>query len=167
MQWLQATGTILSGSPKSIVRRVLEPKGVSRVDSYTGKEGSWREWSFQFRVAVKAMESSTVEILTKVEQDDKAHEVNDLELEYSELDVKKLAGELFDVLCLCLKGEPLVLVQSVVSMNGFEAWGKLYRRYNPITPASALQAMIFVMVSSKATDSKDVPSEIEKWKLRY
>ena len=94
---------------------------MSRVDAYTGKDGSWREWSFQFRVAVKAMEASTAEILGKVEQDDKAHDITDLELEYSELDIKNIAGELYDVLCLCLKGDPLVLVQSVISMTGFEA----------------------------------------------
>ena len=49
---LQATGTTLGDGQKSSARRVLEPKGVSRVDTYIGKDGSWREWSFQFRVAI-------------------------------------------------------------------------------------------------------------------
>ena len=60
------------------------------------------------------------------------------------------------------ESDPLVLVQSVTSMNGFEAWGKLHRRYNPVTPARALQAMIFVMVPSKVKDPKEIPAEIEK-----
>ena len=56
---LQATGGTLGGASKNKNKRVLEPKGVSRLDAYTGKDGTWREWSFQFRVAIKAMEAST------------------------------------------------------------------------------------------------------------
>ena len=144
-------------------RRVLELKGVSRVDSFSGKESQWREWSFQLRVAVKAMEGVAAEIMSRVEQDDTAHDLAALELEFASKDITKLSGELYDILCLCLKGDPLVLVQGVTSLNGFEAWGKMYRRYNPVTPARALQAMIGVMVPGKVKDVKDLPGEIEKW----
>ena len=51
-------------------------------------------------------------------------------------------------------------------MNGFEAWSRIYRRYNPVTPSRALQAMIAVMVPMKVKDSKDLPNEIEKWEGR-
>ena len=51
-------------------------------------------------------------------------------------------------------------------MKGFEAWGRLYRRHNPVTPASALQAMIAVMVPSKVKDVRELPNEIEKWEAR-
>ena len=71
---LQASSTTVGGTPKSSTRRTLESKGVSRVDTFTGKDGSWREWSFQFRVAIKAMEASTAEILSKTEPDEKAHD---------------------------------------------------------------------------------------------
>ena len=51
-------------------------------------------------------------------------------------------------------------------MNGFEAWGKLYRRHNPVTPARALRAMISVMVPPKVKDVRELPNEIEKWEGR-
>ena len=35
-------------------RRILDAKGVSRVDTFSGKVTLWREWSFQLRVAIKA-----------------------------------------------------------------------------------------------------------------
>ena len=60
----------------------------------------------------------------------------------------------------------MVLVQGVTSMNGFEAWGKLYRRHNPVTPARALQAMIAVMVPPKVKDVKELPNEIKKWESK-
>ena len=51
-------------------------------------------------------------------------------------------------------------------MNGFEAWARLYRRFSPVTPARALQAMISVMVPPKIKDSRELPNEIEKWESR-
>ena len=158
-------GNPLSGT-KGGNRRILEAKGVSRVDTFTGKDSQRREWAFQFKVAVKAMNTSVAEILAKAEVEEDGHKLDDLELEFGNLEVEKAAGELYDLLCLCLKGDPLVLVQGVTSMNGFEAWGRLYRRHNPITPARALQAMIAVMVPSKIKDVRELPNEIEKWETR-
>ena len=143
-------GTSLGGSKSN--RRVLDAKGVARVESFGGKEAQWKEWAFQFRVAIKAMEGTVAEIMSKVETDEDGHKLEDLELEHSSLEVTKAAGELYDLLCLCLRGDPLVLVQGVTSMNGFEAWGRLYRSFNPVTPARALQAIISVMVPPKVRD---------------
>ena len=158
-------GNPLSGT-KGSGRRILEAKGVSRVDTFLGKEAQWREWSFQFKVAIKAMNASVAEMISKVEVDEDAYKIDDLELEYTGIEAGKAVGELFDLLCLCLKGDPLVLVQGVTSMNGIEAWGKLYRRFNPVTPARALQAMIAVMVPPKVKDIKELPNEMEKWEAK-
>ena len=138
---------------------------MSRVETFGGKDAHWREWAFRFKVAIKAMDNSVAEILSRAEVEDTL-KLEDLELEYGNLEVSKAAGELYDLLCLCLKGDPLVLVQGVTSMNGFEAWGRLYRRHNPVTPARALQAMIAVMVPPKVKDVKELPNEIEKWESK-
>ena len=157
----------LQGNPIGGTRgskRILDSKGVARVESFGGNEAQWREWAFQFRVAIKAMESTVAEIMSKVEVEEDGHKLEELELEHSSLEVTKAAGELYDLLCLCLRGDPLVLVQWVTSMNGFEAWGRLYRRFNPVTPARALQAMIGVMVTPKVKDVRELPNEIESGK---
>ena len=112
------------------------------------------------------MEGKAAEIMAKVETEEEGYKLEDLELEFASVDVTKLAGELFDLLCLCVKGDPLILVQGVTSMNGFEAWGRIWRRYNPVTPARALQAMISVMVPGQVQDGKELPNEIEKWETR-
>ena len=127
---------------------------MSRVDTFSGKETLWREWSFQFRVAIKAMGSRVAEIMERSEQEEEVTSLEDLELEYERLDATKAAGELYDLLCLCLKGDPLIRVQGVTSMNGFEAWNRLCRRFNPVTPARALQAMIAVMVPQGVKDER-------------
>ena len=156
---IQGNGGSITGGSGS--KRTLDPKGVSRVDTFSGKEGQWREWAFQLRVAIKAMNSEVADIMARCETNEDGYKLEDLELEFESLAVTKMAGELYDILCLCLKGDPLILVQGVTSMNGFEAWGRLYRRHNPVTPARALQAMIAVMVPSKVKDVRELPNEIE------
>jgi hypothetical protein len=46
-------------------------------------------------------------------------------------DVTGVSSELCDVLCTTVKGEALMLLESVEEFNGFLAWSKLYYRYNP------------------------------------
>ena len=58
------------GYSGGVNRRLLEAKGVSRVDTFTGKESQWKEWSFQFRVAIKAMDSRVSDIMSKCEGDE-------------------------------------------------------------------------------------------------
>ena len=155
---IQGNGGSIGGGSGN--KRILDPKGMNRVDAFSGKESQWREWAFQLRVAIKAMNSEVADIMSRCETDEDAHKLEDVELEFEDLAVTKAAGELYDILCLCLKGDPLILVQGVTSMNGFEAWGRLYRRHNPVTPARALQAMIAVMVPPKVKDVRELPNEI-------
>ena len=111
MAGMSGTGPQGASQANGQFRRVLEPKGVARVDSFNGKESQWREWAFQLRVAIKAMDGAAADIMSRVEHDDNAHELAALELEFANKDIAKLSGELYDILCLCIKGEPLVLVQ--------------------------------------------------------
>ena len=77
----------LQGSQNPVVgssgnKRILDPKGVSRVDTFSGKESQWRDWAFQLQVAVKAMSSETAEIMGRTEVDEDGHKLEDLELEF-------------------------------------------------------------------------------------
>ena len=84
-------GSIAGNSGK---KRILDPKGMSRVDTFSGKESQWREWAFQLRVAIKAMDSEVADIMSRCEVDEEAHKLEDLELEFESLAVTKVAGEL-------------------------------------------------------------------------
>ena len=106
---LQGIGGSVGGNPGN--RRILDPKGVSRVDAFSGKESQWREWAFQLRVAIKAMSSEAAEIMARTEVSEDARKLEDLKLDFESLAVTKVAGELYDLLCLCLRGDPLILVQ--------------------------------------------------------
>lgn len=113
----QGEGGLANGNGGKGNRRLLDPKGVSCVDTLQGKEGPWREWAVQFKVANEAMGSEVVELVGRVGADEDAHGLGTLELEFFTLDVTRAAGELYDQLCLCLKGDPLILVQGVTSID--------------------------------------------------
>ena len=92
--------------------------------------------------------------------------IEDLPIEFVELsnvpDFEKAAGEVYDMLCLLVHGEASPVVQGTMDMNGFEAWRRLHRKYNPTTPARALQAMIEVMTPSKTKGPRELLAAIEK-----
>ena len=112
---IQGAGKPSEGHPGN--RKILDPTGVSRVDAFTGKESQWREWACQLRVAIKAMSSEAAEIMARSEVSEDARKLEDLKLDFESLAVTKVAGELYDLLGLCLKGDPLILVQGVTSMR--------------------------------------------------
>ena len=87
---IQGNGGSISGS--SVKKRILDPKGMTRVDTFSGKDSQWREWAFQLRVAIKAMDSEVADIMSRCESDEEAHKLEDLELEFESLSVTKVAG---------------------------------------------------------------------------
>ena len=78
MSGIQESSTPFSGNRGP--RRTLEPKGVSRVETFGGKESQWREWAFTFRVAIKAMDSEVAQMMAKTEASEDARKIEDLEL---------------------------------------------------------------------------------------
>ena len=73
-------------------RRILDAKGMSRVETFGGNEAQWREWAFQSRVAIKAMHNDVAGIMAKVEVEEDGHKLEDLELEFCILRSLRLQG---------------------------------------------------------------------------
>ena len=149
---------------------MLDERQFRRLRPFEGKEGEWKEWCFQFKVAVRAANSSIGKILEEAEKKTLEVDIQELESGLAELelevDFEKGAEELFDTLCMLVQGEPSLIVQRVEGMNGFEAWRQLHRKYNPTTPARALQAMIDIMTIKRAQSHKELMGMIEKWELK-
>ena len=59
---------------------------------------------------------------------------------------------MYSVLTSLVSGEALMIVRGVPHGDGWKAWGKLFNRYNPRTPARALMAMMAVMNPKKVKD---------------
>ncbi len=57
----------------------------------------------------------------------------------------------------------MVVVMGVVNGNGWEAWSRLYSRFDPRTPPKALMAVMSVMQTKKIKDGRDLPNAVQDW----
>ena len=162
--------TTSPGPSIGLSRKTLDERYFRRIKVYEGKDTEWKEFQFQLKVAVRAASPEVAKLMEHVEKVGDEVDIDDLAMEFVDFknvpDFEKAAGEVYDMLCLLVHGEASLVVQGIVDMNGFEAWRQLHWKYNPTTPARALQAMIEVMTPIKTKGPKELLAAIEKWELK-
>ena len=145
-------------------------KFYNRLDKFSGQEGAWKEWYFQFGVATGAYDQQTAAVMEAVEGlaiTEASTENLSLGLKEAEATwMESTQGQLFSVLCLLTAGEPNMLVRSCEDRNGYAAWKKLYDRYNPKTPASLAAAWREVIRPKKVKDMREAGKAIDAWESK-
>ena len=100
-----------------------------RCESFSGSD--WSGWAFSFKSGIRAQNQAVFKAMQSVEAlEDPVSEECDVPVEQ-----EARSGELYDLLCQFCTGEALGIVRSTVDMQGFAAWQKLHRKYNPKTMA--------------------------------
>ena len=114
--------SVLRLGPYVKARKLIDTRFV-KIPFFPGEGKDYEDWSFAFKRAMRAANRTTYEILATVEK--AGVEVGDEELaeQFAEEDVQG--------------GEVLQLVRTADDMEGFRAWSKLYRKYDPKTMARA------------------------------
>ena len=113
----------------------LSPKH-SRLDSFQGDANAWTLWSFGFKRLARSQNKALYKELVRAEGlSDEYQEDTDLPT-----DLESLSGQLYDMLCNCLFGEPLGLI-SAVDYEGVRAWQHLHRKYSPRTMARGVRLL--------------------------
>ena len=56
-------------------------------------------------------------------------------------DVDKISAEMYNILSQYCIGEALTMVKSVTTFEGFFAWQKIFKMYNPKTMARTIRLM--------------------------
>jgi hypothetical protein len=167
MKEMQKSGMVHGGGGGN--RKRLDERHFRRVDKFSGDEKAWRDWHFQMRAAIRGADRQAAEILEYVEKNADAT-AGDVEDRFNDDDVddkiEKLAAEMYDVLCAMTTGEAMTVVRGETSMNGFMAWKHLFERYNPMTPARTLAALMDVLNPPKHTDISLIPKAIELWTMK-
>ena len=148
-----------------MVESTLDEHHFRRMVVFQGEDRGWRDWSFQFRAALRGAEREFLVVVLKwVETASNDTKEDDLETQFlDEYDVERWGAELYDVLCSLTGGETLTIVRAESGMNGFMAWKSLYKRHNPITPAKALAVMMEVMNPPNVMEVSRVPKAIDDW----
>ena len=145
----------------------LDERHFRRVDKFNGQ--NWKEFSFQFRTAVGAANSRVKRALEEVIR---AGKDPDVQLIFSDIpdwqegDTAKYGSELYVVLTSSVTGDAMGVVRGTTSGDGWEAWSKLFNRFDPRTPARSLMAMMAVMQPKKVKDPRDLLNAIQDWEVK-
>jgi hypothetical protein len=78
----------------------------------------------------------------------------------------RLGSEFYDLLCSLVTGEAMTIVRGEITMNGFLAWRRIFRRYAPTSPARTLAALMEVMNPPKHTDVGLMHKAIDLWTMK-
>ena len=141
----------------------LDERHFRRVEKFDGKEGMWKEWSFQFKTQVGAASRYTRNKLDEIQKEGTDPDLDGIFVDDNADMVDKLGAELYSTLTPLVSGEALMMVRGVPHGDGWKAWSKLFNRYNPKTPARALMAMMAVMNPRKVKDVRDLSQAVEEW----
>ena len=118
------------GGPGRREYQSITEKSFKRLDKFDGTNS--KEWSFQFKVALRASSRDAYGMLNRTEKQSNAVNLDVLgeDDELVGIAVERTAAELYDALTMLLKGEPFTVARGVADMNGVEAWRRIYQKYN-------------------------------------
>ena len=140
----------------------MSEKTFRRLEKFDGS--GWKEWSCQFKTALRAGSIDAYRLVCEVERYTSAVNVDELELKEDIVDISvaRRSAELYDAMTTLLKGEPFTVARGVADLNGLEAWRRIYQKYNPSTPASAMTALMRVMAPGRVKHQRELVTRVEE-----
>ncbi len=108
------------------------------------------------------MDHVAYDLMMKTEGMD-ACDMDELEIEFSEVNVKRHSEEIYDILCQAVSGQPLQVIRSVDDMEGLQAWHKLADNYSPKSMARAVRLVGQVTNPPRVMDLSKAESEMDRW----
>jgi len=126
---------------------------------FSGKPEHWSDFAFRFKRAARSQSNEVYRMLVEAETAEDRYDVLGDDAENPEL-----SGTLYDVLCQHVEGEGFMVLKSMsAERNGFEAWNKLFNKYNPTTFARGLQLLTKVVNPGRLKNYNEVESGIVLW----
>ena len=78
-------------------------------------------------------------------------------------ELKKMSGELYNILSPYCTGEALTIVRGVTTFEGFVAWKRLHKKFSPKTMARAIRLMTEVASPKTVREFQEVEEAITSW----
>jgi hypothetical protein len=149
----------------------LDERYFRRVEKFDGTgKNNWREFSFQFKVAVGMCNPKARMYLEEIQKVGKEVNFEVIFAEATDPDDKgqleRIGNELYAMLSSLVSGEAMTVIRGVVTGDGWLAWAKLNSRFDPRTPAKALMAMLSVMNPKKVKDIRYLSAAVEDWEVK-
>ena len=150
------------GQERGGLERPLIAKYV-HVQTFKGNAAVWDDWSFAFKRSIRSQNLEVYKFM--VECENASGFVNESADEMSQV-MRDRSGELYDILCQSLGGEPMSLIKQVKDMEGIRAWQVLYKKYNPKTMARGVRRLGEVTNPPKIKDLQEIEGEISRWEQK-
>ena len=106
---------------------IVDTRTFGKPRAFDGTAGAWRDWAFAFLAYCSMLDSKLPIALKKAEA---TSTIIPLETEPEAL---KLQQSMFYILVMLVTGAGLSEIRNVPHQNGWEAWRRLYQRYEPST----------------------------------
>ena len=88
---------------------------------------------------------------------------DNFDLTMAKEEVKKMSGELYNILSQHCTGEALTIVRSVTTFEGFVAWQRLHKKFSPKTMARAIRLMAQVASPKAVREFQEVEEALTSW----
>ena len=129
---------------------------------FTGKPERWSDFAFRFKRAARSQNNEVYKMLIDAEEAEDTYDGID------DSENPELSGTLYDILCQHVAGEGFLVLKSMsAACNGFEAWNKLFSKYNPTTFARGLQLLTKVVNPGRLKKYNDVESGLVLWEEKW
>jgi hypothetical protein len=164
MKTLKDNGKEKVAAPPGLVEAKTDQSRINakhmRAATFDGTKLAFDEWSFSFKRGIRSMNKRAYDMLVKFESKEKDNAESE---EFLDDEDEKRSAEIYDVLCQYCSGDALMIVRSVTDCEGYRAWQRLHRKFNPRTMARGLRLLSEAISPAVAKDLAGVEQAIVQW----
>ena len=148
------------------------PKLIGKLNSFSGKELDWPNWSFQFETWVSSINGEGQKALNwardRGENVITSQVIASEELDFTQPDLKKLSEQIFVTLSslMPVSSGSMGIARNSVKCVGLDAWSKFCRRYDPSNPQVNVKILKTVLHPTQVGLAQ-LHLHIETWGERY
>ena len=147
---------------------LVDTKGLGKPSTFSGDADQFLPWGHRMSAYVCSIYPELRDVLEWCEERDKSISTEELNATFEEADEIDRVPKLFDksvelssALQMVTSKEPFAIVINCQT-NGFEAWRRLTRRYDPTT-SSRKRSMLKTVISPQKQKLENLPQAIEEW----
>ncbi|CAE7344151.1 unnamed protein product [Symbiodinium natans] len=148
---------------------LVDTKGLGKPTTFSGESEQFLPWRHRMSSYVCSIHHDLQEVLEWLEEREKPFSSEELDTAFGEkaLEADRVprlqekSRELANALQMVTSKEPFTIVCNCQN-NGFEAWRRLTRRYDPAT-ASRKRTMLRAIISPQKQKLENLPQAIEEW----
>ena len=147
--------------------RQLDPKGFDNIETLSGGEEQWQNWSWKIKTVISGTNGELAEILNAAERTGmKSTEEILREDQFVDAN-RKASREMYTVLARYTSSEALTIVKSVTELDGVEARARLHANYSRRTLGRMFRVQRECMYPKPAKYVGQVRLAIMQWEEKW